>query len=117
MVPEEEFIMTDVMASGNQSRELRSHIVNHKQEAKTVKWKWGDVINAPSLSSVISFPQQGSTFSGFFNLTKRRQHPGTCVQILKPVWNMSHQTIPSVTTGKKIYDCIHFFKKKMAGYV
>lgn len=37
MVPEEEFIMTDVMASGNQSRELRNHIVNHKQEAKTVK--------------------------------------------------------------------------------
>lgn len=84
MVPEEEFTMADGMASGNQSRELRNHIVNHKQEAETVNWKWGEVVNAPSLSSVISFPQQGSTFSGFFNLTKRRQHPGTCVQILKP---------------------------------
>lgn len=36
MVPEEEFTMMDGMASGNQSRELRNPVVNHKQEAETV---------------------------------------------------------------------------------
>lgn len=33
-----------VMAADNHSRELADHVFNHKHEAKSESWKWGETV-------------------------------------------------------------------------
>jgi hypothetical protein len=53
-----------VVATGNQSWELRDHTFNHKDEAEKQNSKWDEVMNyLCSLPHVISFVQHGCSTS------------------------------------------------------